>query len=515
LLAYSADATGTDDPSSDQNTGSGSSPGMTLAAGFAGREDFHSSEKDRTRGYYNNIFFGMNPSSNFTKFDFKEARAISTGDSDKDFRREIAVASGNRAYLVEVSRTGGGEDQRSNLLEYYQAWLSDPLATETTDIELFDANGNGMDEVIVSCTKGNVYSFEGMVTDPPETDFHFMDWDMVWRNDSYRGYFQDSTPKFQNILVNTDVNRDGVDDVLIGKMDPNLITKGYEGYPLIQALDGATGEEFWIFNITSSQYPFTRNASIISMMGNDLDADGVDDLVFFAYDYNWNELYLYGLIVQESGPTEAWDPVFFDDIIGNEISEFTLADINGDSKLDIIAAISNSIYYVDSNEGSGPYYIHTVEDASWTVEHISVGNNSLLLSSRNGTHGRVTYLNFNGSVIHEFTLNNSYFGLTAVQMPLTEDDHEDILIMESGMIFAYDGLINISDQLWNKSLDNTVGNYEDAFRYDFNGDSFDDIMFQTMGTEGNYTSTFEEFYSFERIAHIQSCKHQLSRMVSI
>ncbi|MHA2165699.1 MAG: FG-GAP repeat domain-containing protein, partial [Candidatus Hodarchaeales archaeon] len=504
LLAYSADATGTDDPSSDQNTGSGATTGMSLAAGFSGREDFHSTEKDRDRGYYNNIFFGMNPSSNFTKFDFKEARAISTGDSDKDFRREIAIASGSRAYLVEVSRTGGNNDEKFQVLDYYQAWQSDPLVTETTDIELFDANGNGMDELIVSCTKGNVYSFEGMVTDPPETDFNFIDWDMVWEDDSYLGYFQDSVPKYQNILVNTDVNKDGIDDVLIGKMDPNVGSKGYEGYPLIQALNGATGEEFWIFNLTSSQYPLSKNSSIIYMMGNDLNADGFEDLVFFAYDYNGNELFLYGLIIEESGPTEAWDPVFFDDIIGNEITEFTLADIDGDSRLDILTAISNSVYFVDNygNElNNGPLYFHTVEDASWTVEHISVGNNTLLLTSRNSTSGHVTYIDFNGTVIHEWTLNDTEFGLTAVQMPLTEDDHEDILILESGVVFAFDGLINISDQLWNKSLDNAIGNYEDAFRYDFNGDSFDDIMFQTMGTSGNYTSTFEEFSNFERIAY--------------
>jgi len=183
LLAYSPDATGTDDPSSDQNTG-GATTAMSLTTAFNGR-DFHSTEKDPNRGYYNNIFFGMNPSSNFTKYDFKEARAISTGDSDLDYRREIAIASGNRAYLVEVSRTGGSSDEKFQILDYYQSWQSDPLATETTDIELFDANGNGMDEVIVSCTKGNVYSFEGMITNPPETDFHFIDWDMVWEDDSY------------------------------------------------------------------------------------------------------------------------------------------------------------------------------------------------------------------------------------------------------------------------------------------------------------------------------------------
>jgi hypothetical protein len=508
LVAYGDDATGADDPSSDSNTGSQSLAAARLFdTTFGG--DFHTSDRDPSRGFYNNIFFGMNPSSDFTKFDFKEVRAIDVGDSDKDQRREIAVASGSQAYLVEVSRTGGHWDEKYQVQEYYQSWQSDSFITQTSDIALYDANGNGMDEVIISCLQGNVYSFEGMVTDPPATDILYVDKDLLWENDSYQGGFWSRDPSPEMLLVETDVNDDGYDDVLLGLMDPD--SSEYQGYPVIQALDGPTGDEFWVYNLSNSEFALSKNSAILWMNTHDLDADGKEDLIFLAIDYDTQgagsdgALRLYGLLIDETSPSESWTPVTFGWSSYYNLHEFLPVDMDGDLVLDIVIGLSNEVYWIpgiDGNGGIGPILFYSA-GAYWDVKHITFGNNSLLISSQDSqsSNGTVTYIDVNGTIIHEYQLNNTEFGLTAVQMSLTEDAHEDILILESGVLFAYDGLINRSQQLWNMSIENSVGNYEDTLRYDFNEDSYEDIMFQVMGTSGSFTYTGEDFFNGERVAH--------------
>ncbi len=506
LVAYGDDATGSDNPGADTNTGYAST-GRLFETTFG--RDFHT--EDKTRGFYNNIFFGMNPSSDFTKFDFKEARAIDTGDSDKDYRREIAVASGSQAYLVEVSKTGGHWNEHYQGLEYYQSWQTDSFITETTDIAMYDANGNGMDEVIVSCLRGNVYSFEGMETNPPETDLLYLDFDLLWENDSYESNYWTRDPSPEVLVVNVDVNNDGLDDVLLGLMDPDSAV--YGGYPVIQALDGQTGKEFWVYDLSNSVDPLTRNSAILWMKAVDLDQNGRDDLVFLAFDYDKQAagengaLKLYGLIINENSPFESWtSPVPFRYQSTYGLNEFIFADMNGDPTLDILIGLSNRVLVVNGDDGDVLYDtaspLYEVND-SWNIDHISIGNQTLLISCRDTitSAGIVAYIDINGSIIHEYNVSEAVFGLTAVQMPLTDDGHEDILILNNGIMFAYDGLINRSQQLWNMTIENSVGNYEDTLRYDFNEDSFDDVMFQVMGTNGNYTATFEEFYENERIAH--------------
>ncbi len=506
LVAYGDDATGTDNPGSDGNTG------YATAGYLAGRQfgaDFHTPETDR--GFYNNIFFGMNPSSDFTKFDFFEARAIDVGDSDKDYRREIAVASGSKAFLVEVSQTGGNWDEVNQVLEYYQSWQTDSFVTQTTDIAMYDANGNGMDEVIVSCLQGNVYSFEGMVTDPPATDLLYIDYDLLWENDSYEGGYWTRDPSPEVLLVEADVDNDGNDDVLLGLMDPDA--NYYGGYPVIQALHGTTGKEFWAYDLSNIDFSISRNSAILWMKTVDLNVNGRDDLVFLVIDYDMQAagergaLRLYGLIIDENNPTESWQsPTPFDYQSTYELNEFILADMDGDPTLDMVIGLNNRVYVISGHDGnilSGSPTLFYNADNSWKVEHISDGNQTLLISSRDtiSQKGAVAYIDVNGSIIHEYQFNDTDFGLTAVQMSLTDDAHEDILILNNGTLFAYDGLINRSQQLWNMTIENSVGNYEDTLRYDFNDDSYVDVMFQIMGSSGSFTYTGEDFFEGERVAH--------------
>ncbi len=507
VMAYTGDAEGTDDPGSDQNTGSGyTGGGSLLAANFNGM-DFHVTDLTPDLGWFRNIFFGMNPSSNFTLFDFKEARAISTGDSDKDFRREIAIASGNQAYLVEVSRTGGSTSYQDQVLFYYQSWHSDGLATETTDIELYDANGNGMDEIIVSCTQGNVYSFEGMNTNPPPTNYLFLDGiepngriTPLWQNNSYFGNIQTLDPKPKVLVDTTDIGDDGVDDVFVASMDqPGT---GYGGYPLIRALNGSSGDAFWTFNLSTAQNALSKDSAILWLKSAKLDTDNITDVIFLAYDFSSGVVWLYGLVASSSSATEKWASISFAGVDATKINDLTLTTFDNDSVDDIFLAIENTTYYVNGNTGIKTVF-HSFSP-SINSNHISIGNNTMVLSGResDSDEGEIAWVHFNGTVLYTFDRNNSRFGLTSTLNDVNDDGIEDILILESGVLFAHDTTVNISDQLWNNTLNGGIGNLPDTLKYDFNGDKYEDILIQVKYNQ--HVSNPTKTVKFEDLGHYES-----------
>ncbi|MFX0013828.1 MAG: FG-GAP repeat domain-containing protein [Promethearchaeota archaeon] len=490
IVAYNADATGTDNPEDDPNTGSGydgqgGGMVMTHATNFGGR-DFHSDSKLPDRGYYNNIFFGMNPSSNFTLFDFKEARAISTGDSDADARKEIAIASGNQAFLTEVVRTGGSQ----KALLYHQPWHSDGLATETTDIELYDANGNGLDEVIVSCVEGNVYSFEIINTGVPRTNYLFFDWDPVWIDKNYSTILETLNPSPDVLTATTDLGSDGVDDLFVATMDPT--GSGYGGFPMVRLLNGSTGNEIWLHDLSDEGLP--ENSVIVTIKSVHLNLDNTRDLVLLVYDAD-NDVTWFLSLNGLSGNT-IWSPIELNvDIDG--FRELDLVDLNNDTILDILIGFNNTVFWINGYNGVGPSEFYSFIDNSWLIEHVSAGNDTLVLSGRktNGLNGSVVLLEYNGvswSTVNVFTRNNSLYGLTATVLDVTDDGIEEVIIVESGILFAYEITTGNFTELWNATFEGGYGNYADTLKYDFNHDGYQDLMFQVSSNLDSQTYDFED-----------------------
>ncbi|MHA1213751.1 MAG: hypothetical protein ACTSPG_00460 [Candidatus Hodarchaeales archaeon] len=506
LLSYADDATGNDDPSSDPDQGTGYSDeyhvGLTTAR-FGG-QSFHQDRKKPGRGYYNNIFFGMNPSSNFTLFDFKEARAISVGDSDKDYRREIAIASGSQAYLVEVSRTGGTIGDDANHVQfYYQSWHSDSLASPTTDIEFFDANSNGMDEIIVSCLYGNVYAFEGVNTNPPPTDYLYLDWDPTWRNTTagLMSGMDNINPIPEKLMVKSDVDQDGLMDIISVIMDP--LETIYNGFPVIAAHDGISGFQLWSFNL-SSYLP--RNSSIMYIETIDLNMDLTDDIVILANNFDsGNKVHVIAFVVNPTGLTERWETTI-DFINFDEISNFEVHEVTGDINEDVLITIGDELFLVHGSDGTVES-LYTFNSNEINIEHVSFGNNTVLISARkvDSDNGTVVYMSYNKTVLQEFIRNNSRNGLTAALLDINDDTREDIVIIESGLISVYDGVpINSSyPYVRNISLDKVIGNYETAMVYDFNGDSHDDLLVQlrlNIGKRFPFTTiNFDDISNLVRI----------------
>ncbi|MHA1971686.1 MAG: hypothetical protein ACTSW1_01765 [Candidatus Hodarchaeales archaeon] len=494
LLSYADDANGNDNPDDDPNQGSGYTGEYHVglaATGFSG-QDFHQDRKQPGRGYYNNIFFGMNPSSNFTLFDFKEARAISVGDSDKDYRREIAIASGSQAYLVEVSRTGGSQSDPEHQVQfYYQSWASDPLASPTTDIELFDGNGNGMDEIIVSCLYGNVYAFEGINTNPPPTNYLYIDWDVVWRNitGNLGASVEGMENMVQKILTKSDVNQDGVLDIISVAMDPFEV--GYKGYPYIAAHDGFTGNLIWLYNLT--EY-LPKNSSIMYIENIDLNLDSTDDIVILANNFvTKSNTHIIAFVVNPGGLTEKWESSFVS-LDFDEISSFEIHEVTGDTYDDVLITVGDELFLIHGSDGTLET-LYSYDSATLNIEHVSYGNNTVLLSARDDYgNGTIVYMSTNKTVLQTFIRNSTHFGLTAALLDVTDDAQEDIIIVESGVIYIYDGIVvNGSYPLiYNISSESIIGNMETAIVYDFDKDSYNDLLLQLKYVTGSLTADFEE-----------------------
>ena len=143
------------------------------------------------------ILFGLNPSSYWTKFDLKDARALDIGDTDNDGRMEIVVGSDKRVFVFELAHT------YSTLQEHTQSWISDELPTKITDLALGDGNGNNWVEIVVSAERGNVYAFEVISTNM--TISRLMAPEELW-NQKLSDIFQFTYVKFAKIHGTDEAN---------------------------------------------------------------------------------------------------------------------------------------------------------------------------------------------------------------------------------------------------------------------------------------------------------------------
>ncbi|MHA2252437.1 MAG: hypothetical protein ACXAD7_18870, partial [Candidatus Kariarchaeaceae archaeon] len=317
----------------------------------------------------------------------------------------------------------------------------------------------------------------------------------LWQNNSYYGNIKTLDPKPEALIDTTDIGDDGIDDVFVASMDP--ANTGYGGYPLIRALNGSSGEAFWTFNLSTAQNALSKNSAILWLKSAKLDLDNITDVIFLAYDMDTNEVWLYGLVASDSSASEKWAPISFAGVDATKINDLFLTTFDDDYVDDIFVAIENSTYYVNGNTGIKSVF-HSFTP-SINSEHISIGNDTMVISGResNSDEGEIAWIHFNGTVLHTFDRNNSRFGLTSTLHDVTEDGVEDILILESGVLFTHDTTVNISDQLWNKTFENGYGNYKNMDLYDFNGDGFEDILVQVRANIDSSrplaTIGFEEF----------------------
>ncbi|MFQ5980371.1 MAG: FG-GAP repeat domain-containing protein [Candidatus Heimdallarchaeota archaeon] len=424
--------------------------------------------KNYDRGYWKNIFVGTNPDSIFTRYDHWEAEAISAGDSDGDGFREVAIASRYQAYDVEL---------RNSLAPrtYVQQFQSPELGTfvvsenktirhRVTDIELYDSNGNGYAEIIVSTEGGNVYAFEIINTEAGQVDLqYFKD---IRRDLSYSNT---SVTLPLAILGAGNFTGDEYDDIVFSSLAKDNFQVFDE--QLIFARDGRDGSILW--NYSTSERKAVQNLVI-----DDFDGNGIDDLLFSANST------VFGL--RGDTGTELWSPItgpvrvtsigLFDAggspafafARDNNVSAHFIADgslywensaPNGTIYMISSANLSNSsagddLVFVDI---TGDLWILNNTGQTQWINQTGFGI-AAVSSSSVGLKDRVLFINSshtmlldsNGSIVSLLnrTHEASYASTTAEVLDLNGDGIEDVLIADGKYVSpvniqAFDGMTGV------------------------------------------------------------------------
>jgi hypothetical protein len=120
----------------------------SVAKGFQRLPECNVVEIDISR-----IVTAWNPYSNFSWYHLGETTALDVGDTDRDGRREIAVASGKQAYLFELTNSSALK------LHHEEKWISKPYERDLTDISVGDINGDSFDDIVLTSDRGIVNAF--------------------------------------------------------------------------------------------------------------------------------------------------------------------------------------------------------------------------------------------------------------------------------------------------------------------------------------------------------------------
>lgn len=359
-----------------------------------GRSLTHANDKTFDRGYWNNIYVGTNPDSIFTRYDHWEATAVSAGDTDGDGFREVGVASRYQGYSFELRnslapRTYIQQFQSPELGVFH---VSENTTTyyKVTDIELFDSNGNGFDEVIISTGGGNVYAFEIINTYVGQVDLDYLT--EVWRDTTYTN---DTITTPYAALAATDLNEDGIDDIIFSTLG---LLSGSDAQ-IIYALNGLNGSVLWQYAVSqqTSERGAIRNLQLV-----DVTNDGIDDLIF-------SQTFSICGVNGRDG-TQLWSPKT-DTFIITSIGIF---DAGGVPAFAYARGGNITAYFAEN----GTYYWHNDAIPGATAQQISSGNITGSLLGQDlvfvDTSGNLRVLNNTGI---EVLTNATGNGLAIVPSP--------------------------------------------------------------------------------------------------
>lgn len=176
-------------------------------------------------------------------------------------------ASNNPVYNMVLNGTGSSFNATlGNIV--WQGMIPDNPSTSFQDKSakffrrINDLNGDGIDDIIVGTENYYTIAYNGNSSGSA---------DILWRFSSYRGNANaGSIMRQQGLQVISDINGDGIDDVIIG-------TGG--GNEFVYAIDGKTGAELWAFG-DSINY---NNGDINGLdVKRDWNNDGIPDVLVSA-----------------------------------------------------------------------------------------------------------------------------------------------------------------------------------------------------------------------------------------
>ena len=103
------------------------------------------------------VYMASNPLDGWWRYTIGPVRALVLADTDLNGLNEIIAGSLNHVYVLGLLTLGK--------LAYQEKWVSQDLAGSVTDIAIGDINEDGVSEIVVTTTGGNVYAFEWITID--------------------------------------------------------------------------------------------------------------------------------------------------------------------------------------------------------------------------------------------------------------------------------------------------------------------------------------------------------------
>lgn len=209
--------------------------------------------------------------------------------------------------------------------------------------DIGDINGDGIDDILIGTRVGKCYAVFGSKEEWPE-EFE------LYNLDGTNGFLMQDEKSFFNTCsghAGGDINGDGLDDLLIGLLDPAkayVIFGHKQKWPAdieLKALNGTHG-----FGIEGA----TSNSGLISGLSvssaGDFNADNITDIligdaqaigggrsyVIFGHREKWPKLFNASSLNGSNGFTVYW--IRKDDYMGHSVSE--AGDFNGDGRDDIL-----------------------------------------------------------------------------------------------------------------------------------------------------------------------------------
>ncbi|MHA2249336.1 MAG: outer membrane protein assembly factor BamB family protein [Candidatus Kariarchaeaceae archaeon] len=371
----------------------------------------------------------INPWSNFTWYELGAVSALVVGDTDRDSRHEILVASGKQAFLYEFAHNS------ATYILHEQKWVSDPYERDLTGIAISDANGNGLPEIVLESDRGIVHTYE-------VTDTLMGTSDLIYSRNEFL-INSPETPSMNSVseIISADLTGDGIDDIVYATLGGYLI-----------AINGATLAQIWVktyADISSPLYYHTAQPVIRITLG----LDEIDNSGEFVALSRLSTVTVFNSL---TGTQEA-----FKDFGGSspekEISFMSSADVVSDGIDEILIGLYNgSVYLLDSSDlavlwsydfslGMGTVSENDIIDivtSSFSIENqteIAIVNNQGDLAVLDGADGGLVWQT------HVPVLSQTA-GIAVFDS--NNDGYTDIIIGNNAT-FALNGLDGT--QLWNST----------------------------------------------------------------
>ena len=292
------------------------------------------------------IDYGINLQSDWALNHLRNVVDLDVGDTDMDHRREVVVAFDNQLGVYELKSSNNGTD----FMEYEEAWLSEPYENRVTGVTVSDSNGNGWDDIALSCKRGDVFFLE--YVDPSEGASPLMGSSVSWSVQTsgwgdYSGW---------NSLQNYDIDNDSKDEVVAAQFNSGRVFAIDDDGSLLWNATGIGGgvnevvladltndtipevllpssdTTLYVLNITNGFLVWSYanpTTDVITVDVGDIDANGLVEVVFGTAGGDIWILNHNGSFYSRYGPS------------GVKVWQVKIANLTGSSHLDVAYADNN------------------------------------------------------------------------------------------------------------------------------------------------------------------------------